>query len=297
MKTLIADKFPQAHLGRIVSLGCDVAYHPGVSIAELPALAADAEILVVRGKKVTTATLEAAHKLALVLRAGAGVNTIDTKTASARGIFISNCPGKNSIAVAELVFALLLAIDRRIPDNTATLRAGLWNKKEFSRADGVYGKTLGVIGAGSIGREVIRRAQAFGLRVMAWDCVADAGGAAELGVKRCENVDDIFREADIVTLHLVFEAGNAQTGQCRPPGADEAARDPDQHLARRSGGPGRFARGHRGRAPSRRLGRFRPGTGRRRRPVRRSDPEVAGPFLRHAPHRRVHRAGPKRHRG
>ncbi|MGO8701491.1 MAG: NAD(P)-dependent oxidoreductase [Limisphaerales bacterium] len=205
MKTLIADKFPQAHLGRIVSLGCDVAYHPGVSIAELPALAADAEILVVRGKKVTTATLEAAHKLALVLRAGAGVNTIDTKTASARGIFISNCPGKNSIAVAELVFALLLAIDRRIPDNTATLRAGLWNKKEFSKADGVYGKTLGVVGAGSIGREVIRRAQAFGLRVIAWSRSLTAAGAAALEIERRENVDDLFREADIVTVHLALK--------------------------------------------------------------------------------------------
>ena len=99
-----------------------------------------------------------------VLRAGAGVNTIDVKAASARGIYVTNCPGKNSIAVAELVFALLLAIDRRIADNVAALRAHQWNKKEFSKADGIYGKTLGVIGVGRIGREVITRARAFGLR-------------------------------------------------------------------------------------------------------------------------------------
>src|SRR5664279_1387619 len=83
-------------------------------------------------------TLKVASQLALVLRAGAGVNTIDVKASSARGVFVSNCPGKNSIAVAELVFALLLAIDRRIAENTAALRAHKWNKKEFSKADGVF---------------------------------------------------------------------------------------------------------------------------------------------------------------
>jgi D-3-phosphoglycerate dehydrogenase len=205
MKTLIADKFPQAHLGRLMALGCEVAYHPGAFPAELPALAADAEILVVRGKKVTAATLEAGRKLALVLRAGAGVNTIDIRSASARGIFVSNCPGKNSIAVAELVFALLLAMDRRIPENTAALRAGLWNKKEFSKADGIYGKTLGVVGVGSIGREVIQRAQAFGLRVIAWSRSLTAAGAAELEIERRENLDHLFCEADIVTVHLALQ--------------------------------------------------------------------------------------------
>jgi len=100
------------------------------------------KILVVRGKRVTAETLNAGGQLALVVRAGAGVNTIDVKAASARGILVSNCPGKNSIAVAELVFALVLGIDRRIPENVAALRAHQWNKKEFSKADGLYGKTL-----------------------------------------------------------------------------------------------------------------------------------------------------------
>ena len=119
-----------------------------------------------------------------MLRAGAGVNTIDVKTASARGIFVSNCPGKNSIAVAELVFALLLAIDRRIPENVAALRAHKWNKKEFSKADGVFGKTLGVVGVGQIGREVITRAQAFGLRTIAWSRSLTPEKAQELGVEQ-----------------------------------------------------------------------------------------------------------------
>ncbi len=205
MKTLIADKFSEAHIARLNQLGCEVTYKPTAKAEELPELIGPYKILVVRGKQVTAETLQAASQLALVLRAGAGVNTIDVKTASARGVFVSNCPGKNSIAVAELVFALLLAIDRRIPENAAALRAHQWNKKEFSKADGVFGKTLGVIGTGQIGREVISRARAFGLRVIAWSRSLTPEKAERLGIERCENVDDVFRRADIVTLHLALK--------------------------------------------------------------------------------------------
>jgi D-3-phosphoglycerate dehydrogenase / 2-oxoglutarate reductase len=205
MKILIADKFSEAHLGRLNKLGCEVTYNPVVKADELPKLIAPYHILVVRSKQVTADTLKASEQLSLVLRAGAGVNTIDVKAASARGIHVSNCPGKNSIAVAELVFALLLAIDRRIADSTAALRAHKWNKKEFSKADGIYGKTLGVIGVGRIGREVITRAQAFGLRVIAWSRKLTPGKAEELGVEYCSEVDDVFRRADIVTLHVALK--------------------------------------------------------------------------------------------
>jgi D-3-phosphoglycerate dehydrogenase len=206
VKTLVADTFPESHLHRLKQLGCEVDYLPSAKADELPSLAASAKILVVRGKKVNADTLLASKHLALVLRAGAGVNTIDVKAASGCGIFVSNCPGKNSIAVAELVFALLLSIDRRIPENLAALRAGQWNKKEFSKADGLFGKTLGVIGLGSIGREVIQRARAFGLRMIAWSRSLTPKLAGELGVELIENVDDIFREADIVTLHVSLQA-------------------------------------------------------------------------------------------
>jgi D-3-phosphoglycerate dehydrogenase len=205
MKILIADKFSESHITRLNQLGCEVTYSPTAKAEDLPGLIAPYKILVVRGKQVTAETLKAASQLALVLRAGAGVNTIDVKTASARGVFVSNCPGKNSIAVAELVFALLLAIDRRVPENTAALRAHKWNKKEFSKADGVYGKTLGVVGTGQIGREVITRAQAFGLRTIAWSRSLTPEKAQQLGVERCACVDDVFRQADIVTLHLVLK--------------------------------------------------------------------------------------------
>jgi D-3-phosphoglycerate dehydrogenase len=205
MKTLIADKFSEAHIDRLSQLGCEVTYKPAAKAEELPGLIAPYKILVVRGKQVTANTIKASDQLALVLRAGAGVNTIDVKAASARGVFVSNCPGKNSIAVAELVFALLLAIDRRIPENVAALRTHKWNKKEFSKAAGVFGKTLGVIGTGRIGREVILRARAFGLRTIAWSRSLTPAKAQQLGVERADTVDDIFRQADIVTLHLALK--------------------------------------------------------------------------------------------
>src|SRR5260221_372086 len=109
-----------------------------------------------------------AGRLSLIVRAGAGYNAIDVPGASTRGIYVSNCPGKNAIAVAELAFGLILSIDRRIPDNVAALRAGVWNKKEFSKAQGLYGRTLVLLGAGSIGQEMIRRAAGFGMGVVIW---------------------------------------------------------------------------------------------------------------------------------
>ncbi len=205
MKILIADKFSEKHLARLKGLGCEVTYEPSVKAADLPSIIAPYKILVVRGKPVTAEALRASEQLALVLRAGAGVNTIDVKAASARGVFVSNCPGKNSVAVAELVFGLLLAIDRRIPENVAALRAHLWNKKEFSRADGLLGKTLGVIGVGQIGREVIKRAHAFGLPVLAWSRSLSQETAKELGVERCAEVDQVFRQADIISVHLALK--------------------------------------------------------------------------------------------
>ena len=206
MKILIADKFSEDHVDQLKKLGCDVTYNPSVKAEELPKLIAPYKVLVVRSKQVTTDTIQAGDQLAVILRAGAGVNTIDVKTASARGVYVTNCPGKNSVAVAELAFALLLSIDRRIPDNVAALRAHKWNKKEFSKADGVFGKTLGVIGIGQIGREVIKRAHAFGLHVIAWSRSFNLQKARELDVEYSPDLDSLFRRADIISLHVALKA-------------------------------------------------------------------------------------------
>ncbi|HUJ72649.1 MAG TPA: 3-phosphoglycerate dehydrogenase [Verrucomicrobiae bacterium] len=205
MKILIADKFSEGHIDQLKKLGCDVTYNASVKVEELPKLIAPFKVLVVRSKQVTADAIKAGDQLAVILRAGAGVNTIDVKTASARGVYVTNCPGKNSIAVAELAFALLLSIDRRLPDNVAALRAHKWNKKEFSKADGVFGKTLGVIGIGQIGREVIKRAQVFGLRVIAWSRSLNLQKARDLGIEYCPDLDSVFRRADIISLHVALK--------------------------------------------------------------------------------------------
>src|SRR5438552_3563714 len=169
MKVLIADQFEQLGIDGITAAGCEVIFLPALADQHLAdALASTkADVLVVRSTKVTAAMLAGAS-LSLIVRAGAGVNTIDVNAASRRGIYVSNCPGKNSIAVAELTFALILALDRRIPDNTAEVRAGHWNKKEYSKARGLFGRTIGLLGYGAIGQEVLGRARAFGMPVIAW---------------------------------------------------------------------------------------------------------------------------------
>jgi D-3-phosphoglycerate dehydrogenase / 2-oxoglutarate reductase len=142
-------------------------YAPGTADDDLVRLlqSSDAEVLVVRSTRVTEAMLTGGT-LSLVVRAGAGVNTIDVAAAARHGIYVANCPGKNAIAVAELAFGLLLALDRRIPDNVAALRAGRWNKRDFSQARGLYGRTLGLLGFGGVAQEVARRARSFGMDVV-----------------------------------------------------------------------------------------------------------------------------------
>src|SRR5205823_4171791 len=179
-------------------------YRPAMKADELSAAVEGVTILVARSKEVRREAIERSHALTLIVRAGAGVNTIDTKAASARGVFVANCPGKNAIAVAELAMGLLLALDRRIPDEAAELRGGKWNKKEYGKADGLYGRTLGVVGTGSIGREVIRRAHAFGMPVVAWSRSLDDARAAELGVERMRTVPELCGRADAVTLHVAL---------------------------------------------------------------------------------------------
>ena len=136
-------------------------------------------------------------ELKLIIRAGSGVNTIDVEAATTRGVLVANCPGRNAIAVAELTIGLMISLDRRIPENVADLRAGRWNKKEYAKARGLYGATLGVLGAGNIGREVIVRAAAFGMKVVLWsrrfngeDRALTAAEATALRPRRGESPDD-----------------------------------------------------------------------------------------------------------
>lgn len=206
MLVLIADKFEQSGRDGLQTLGCDVAYQPDLKDKALLAAVAEMrpDVLVVRSTKVTESMLEAGS-IKLVVRAGAGYNTIDVTAASKRGIYVSNCPGKNSIAVAELAFALILALDRRIADNVISLRRGEWNKKEFSKARGLFGRTLGLIGVGKIGQEMIPRANAFGMPVIAWSRSLTPERAAELGVEYRATPQNVASEADVVSVHLALK--------------------------------------------------------------------------------------------
>jgi D-3-phosphoglycerate dehydrogenase / 2-oxoglutarate reductase len=206
MHILIADKFEDSGRVGLRQLGCEISFQPDLKDEALVEAIAkqQPDVLIVRSTKVTEPML-AAGSLKLIVRAGAGYNTIDVAGASRRGIYVSNCPGKNSIAVAELAFALILALDRRIADNVIALRAGEWNKKEFSKAKGLFGRTLGLVGLGKIGQEMIPRARAFGMPVIAWSRSLTAERAERLGVERKETPLEVASSADIVSVHVALK--------------------------------------------------------------------------------------------
>jgi D-3-phosphoglycerate dehydrogenase len=221
VKVVIADRFEQSGIDGLRNAGCEVLYEPELKDAALAEAVRNthADVLVVRGTRVGSDVLDAGP-LSLIVRAGAGYNTIDVAAASARGIYVSNCPGKNAIAVAELAFALILALDRRVPDNVAELRAGRWNKKGFSDAQGLYGRTLGLLGVGSIGQEMIRRAAGFGMNLVIWSRRCDGQNrlmtereARDMGIEpalRTVQIDvvptpaDAAARADVVSVHVAL---------------------------------------------------------------------------------------------
>jgi D-3-phosphoglycerate dehydrogenase len=205
MRVLVADKFESSGRKGLADAGCEVVYEPDVTGDALGEAIArtQADVLVVRSTQVTRDMLERG-RLSLVVRAGAGFNTIDVEAASQRGIWVSNCPGKNAIAVAELAMGLVLAHDRHIVEATTDLRAGKWNKKEYSKARGLFGRTLGLLGCGNIGREVAVRAQAFGMHVCGWSPLFDVEGAGEIGVEKKTSPIEVAKASDVVSIHLAL---------------------------------------------------------------------------------------------
>lgn len=203
MRALVADKFEESGLEGLRELGVEVLYQPDLKDDSLVQALREsgAEVLIVRSTKVTEPMIEAS-RLGLIIRAGAGYNTIDVEAASRRGILVSNCPGKNAQAVAELAFGLLIACDRRIPSNAIMFREGRWNKKGFSRAKGLFGRTLGLIGMGNISQEMIPRAKAFGMSIVAFSRWMTPETAEALGVERAESLEDLARRSDFVSVHV-----------------------------------------------------------------------------------------------
>lgn len=212
MKALFADKFPPAAIPGITALGYEVESRPELTTEDLPGAIGDADVLVVRSTRVTAQAIEAAGPLALILRAGAGTNTIDTEAAAARGIFVANVPGRNAVAVAELALGLILALDRRIPDNVVAARAGKWHKKEYGQAQGLAGRTLGIVGMGQIGLAVAERAAAFEMRIITTRKSRDPETErrmAEVGVESVADLAALATESDVITIHVPAVAATA----------------------------------------------------------------------------------------
>lgn len=198
MKVLIADKFPEQFIQQLKDNGAEVIYNPKLGEKDLPEAAKDVDCIVVRSTIVNAETIEKGEKLKLIVRAGAGVNNIDIHAANKKGVAVSNCPGKNAIAVAELTIGLMISLDRRIPHNVIDFKQGKWNKGEYSNAQGLFGKTLAIIGFGNIGKEVAKRALAFGMNVYAKDIVK----VDYEGVKEFSNFEDVLPIADVISVHL-----------------------------------------------------------------------------------------------
>ncbi|MCG6961318.1 MAG: 3-phosphoglycerate dehydrogenase [Ignavibacteriaceae bacterium] len=198
LKVLIADKFPEKYINQMKDLDLDVTYEPKLGEKDLVEAAKETDILVVRSTVVSEETIKNSSNLNLIIRAGSGVNNINIQAANRKGIYVANCPGMNAVAVAELAFGLMISLDRLIPDNVIDFRNGVWNKNKYSKGKGLKGKTLGIIGVGAIGKEVAKRAIAFGMSVYGKDITRIEG----VQIKDFSEMDQLLPLCDIITIHL-----------------------------------------------------------------------------------------------
>ncbi len=205
MKVLIADKLSSKAVAALKALGAEVRVNAELTSDDLPAAIKDSDILVVRSTKVTAKTIESAPNLSMIIRAGAGVNTIDLGAANMRGIYVSNCPGKNTEAVAELAIGLLISADRRLADATSDLRGGKWRKKEYGKARGLKGRTMGIVGFGSIGKAVAARARSLEMNVTAWSRSLTQEIAKEHGVSYAPDILSLAGQSDAVSIHIAYK--------------------------------------------------------------------------------------------
>ncbi|NGP88586.1 3-phosphoglycerate dehydrogenase family protein [Fodinibius halophilus] len=204
MKVFVADKLPQQAIDELKELGLDVEFDPSVTSSKLDQGLDDTDILIVRSTELTETFIQNSPRLMLIIRAGAGVNTIDIEAASNAGVYVANCPGQNSIAVAELTMGLIVSLDRYIADNVSDFRNGKWNKKVYGKADGLFGKTLGIVGVGQIGQEVIKRAKAFGLDIVAWSRSLTPEIAEEMEIGYADSAEEVAGQCDILSVHLAM---------------------------------------------------------------------------------------------
>ncbi len=206
MRILFADALPEEFVDLLRARGDECVVRPELTGDDLAEGVGDAEVLVVRSTRVDRAVIDAAGRLSLIVRSGAGTNTIDCQAAADAGIYVCNVPGTNSAAVAELTMGLLLAVDRHIADGAGDLRSGVWNKARYSESDGLLGRTIGIIGVGEIGLGVAERARSFGMAVIA---ERKAGRSPEVeariravGIRLVDDRRALLAESDVVSIHV-----------------------------------------------------------------------------------------------
>lgn len=199
-KVLIPTKLDKFAVDLLTQKGFKVVLDDSTPLAELAQANSDVEVLIVRSEKISAEIIDLLPKLRLIVRAGAGYNTIDIKYARRKNIDVMNTPGANANAVAEVVIAMLLAAYRHVINGDITTRAGKWEKKSMLGTE-ITGKTLGVIGLGNIGRLLVKRLSGFEMKVLGYDPMIPESFAQKLGIEMCE-VEKIFAEADIISLHV-----------------------------------------------------------------------------------------------
>jgi len=199
-KVLVSDPIAPEGI-EILRRVADVDVKTGLSKEELADIIGEYDALAVRSEtKVTADILAQAGKLKIIGRAGVGVDNIDVEAATARGILVVNSPEGNTLAAAELTFAMLLALARSIPQADQSLRGGRWDRKKFMGSE-VYDKTLGVVGLGKIGKEVAKRAQAFGMNILGYDPYLNPEQAKTLGITLVD-LDILYAQSDYITVHV-----------------------------------------------------------------------------------------------
>ena len=198
IKILVADKFPDKYIQQMKDLDLEVIYNAKLGEKDLVEAAKEVDILVVRSTIVNEETILNSEKLNLIIRAGSGVNNINIAAANKKGIYVTNCPGMNAVAVAELAIGLVISIDRSIPDNVSDFNKGVWNKDKYSKGKGLKGKTLGLIGVGNIGKEVAKRALAFEMNVYGKDISRIEG----VPIKDFSEMDQLVPLCDVISIHL-----------------------------------------------------------------------------------------------
>lgn len=203
-RILIVDQFGSAGIEALRSFGCDVIHNGMLTAQTLARAVADLEpdVLIAQTTSISQEVFSASERLGLVICTGASIDRIDVDAASQRGVFVAHSPGRTAAAVAELAWGLILACDRRLPEQISQLRSGNWDSSKCPDAAGLMGRTLGIVGLGQVGQEIARRGLAFGMHVVAWSRHITEERCDALGVDYCANLVNLAKLSDVVTVSV-----------------------------------------------------------------------------------------------